>query len=146
MIPTHDTSGNLPPGIHEADWRELEIAFGGSARRVALLAGLREALTSLRRAGCSTAYIDGSFVAAKQAPADFDACWDPKGVDLDALDPVLLDFSADRLAQKQRYGGELFPADAAAEPKGTLFIDFFQLDRHTGAPKGIVKIDLEDLA
>lgn len=136
MIPRHDKSGNLPAGIHEADWRELETAFGGSARRVALLAGLREALTSLRRAGCSTAYVDGSFVTANQAPADFDACRDPKGVVLDALDTVLLDFSEDRRAQKQRYGGKLFPADVAAEPKGTLFIDFFQLDRHTGARKG----------
>ncbi len=79
MIPPFDERGNLPPGIHKADWTELEAAFGGSPRRVALLAGLREALASLRRAGCRTAYIDGSFVTAKEEPGDFDACWDAVG-------------------------------------------------------------------
>jgi hypothetical protein len=53
--------------------------------------------------------VNGSFVTAKEEPADFDACWDSQGVDLDALDPVLLDLSAGRASQKARFGGELFP-------------------------------------
>lgn len=136
----------MPPGIHKADWNELEAAFGGSPRRIALLAGLHEALGSLSRAGCRTAYIDGSFVTAKAQPGDFDVCWDAVGVDPAALDPVLLDFSERRKAQKERFGGELFPADTAAEPAGTRFLDYFQRDRDTGDPKGIVQIDLEVLA
>jgi hypothetical protein len=36
-----------------------------------------------------------------------------------------------------------FPANAAADPLGTLFRDFFQRDRD-GNPKGIIVIDLED--
>lgn len=76
----------------------------------------------------------------------FDACWDAVGVDPDALDPVLLDFSDRRKAQKERFGGELFPADTAAEPAGTRFLDYFQGDRDTGDPKGIVEIDLKVLA
>jgi Family of unknown function (DUF6932) len=146
VIPPFNERGNLPPGVHKADWNELEAAFGGSSRRVALLEGLRRALDSLRGAGCRTAYVDGSFVTAKEDPADFDACWDAVGVDPDALDPVLLDFSGRRKAQKERFGGELFPADTAAEPAGTRFLDYFQRDRDTGDPKGIVEIDLEDLA
>ncbi len=54
-------------------------------------------------------WLDGSFVTAKDEQADFDACWDPDGVDLDTLDPVLLDLSRGRAAQKARFGGELFP-------------------------------------
>ena len=145
MIPPFNERGNLPPGIHKADWSELEEAFGGSTRRATLLTGLREALISLRKAGCRTAYVDGSFVTAKKEPGDFDACWDAVGVKPDALDSTLLDFSEQRRAQKERFGGELFPADIAAGPAGTRFLDYFQRDRDTGDPKGIVELDLRDL-
>lgn len=101
---------------------------------------------ALRDAGCRTAYIDGSFVTAKEQPGDFDVCWDATGVDASVLDPVLLEFGEGRRAQKQRFGGELFPSIAAAEPGGTRFLDFFQCDRETGEPKGIIEIDLGDLA
>lgn len=102
MIPAYDESGNLPPGIHEADWHELEAAFGGSPHRATLLAGLREAL--------------------------------------------LFDLAAPRAAQKERFGGELFPASFVADPEsGAQFLDFFQRDRD-GEPKGIIQIDLEGLA
>lgn len=66
-------------------------------------------------------------------------------MDPDLLDPVLLDFSDRRAAQKRRFGGELFPAEVAAEPHGTIFLDYFQRDRSTGDPKGIVALDLERL-
>jgi hypothetical protein len=143
MIPPFDERGNLPSGIHKADWIELDGAFGSSLWRVTLLAGLREALVNLHEAGCRTAYIDGSFVTAKEQPGDFDACWDSAGVNLAVLDRVLLDFSEDRKAQKARFGGELFPADMATEPAGTHILDFFQRDRVSVQPKGIVEIDLE---
>lgn len=146
MIPSLDDRGNLPAGIHKADWDELETKYNGSPRRVELLIGLREALVALRAAGCRTAYIDGSFVTAKEEPGDFDACWEPAGVNLDALDSVLLDFSERCKAQKERFGGEFFPADMVAEPGGTRFIAFFQHDRSSEQPKGIIEIDLEDLA
>jgi hypothetical protein len=145
VIPRFDERGNLPPGIHKVDWDELETRFNGSPRRIELLAGLREALVALRHAGCRTAYIDGSFVTAKEVPGDFDACWDAVGVDASLLDPVFLEFAEGRRAQKERFRGELFIADRAAEPGGTRFLDFFQRDRD-GEPKGIIQIDLEDLA
>lgn len=144
MIPPFDKRGNLPPGIHEADWDELETRFK-DARRVELLAGLREALVALRDAGCRTAYIDGSFVTTKEDPGDFDACWEAVGVDASLLDLVLLDLAPPRTAQKERFGGELFPASFVAEPEsGMRFFDFFRHDRD-GEPKGIIQIDLEGL-
>ena len=84
-------------------------------------------------------------MTAKLEPQDFDACWDAAGVDPDLLDPALLDFSNRRAAQKQRFGGEPFPADFAAEPSGTRFLDYFQRDRDTGEPKGIIAIELGEL-
>ena len=89
-------------------------------------------------------YLDGSFVTTRCA-GDFDACWEGRGVDPDLLDPAAR-LQHRRAAQKAKYGGELFPADLAAEPGGTRFIDYFQRDRLTGAAKGIVAIDLGALA
>lgn len=54
-------------------------------------------------------------------PGDFDACWDTDGVDLDVLDPVLLDLSNHRAAQRQRFGGELFP-NVIRNPVGSVVL------------------------
>jgi len=39
----------------------------------------------------------------------------------------------------------LFIASLGADPAGTAFLDFFQRDKATGDPKGIVTIDLGGL-
>jgi hypothetical protein len=143
--PLQPTTGNLPPGVHEATWAELVARYGSTPHRLALLSGLKAALDALRVAGCRRAYIDGSFVTAKERPADFDGCWEVDGVDLTLLDPVLMTFAQRRAAQKQKYGGELFPADWAADAHGTSFLLFFQRDRATRRPKGIIAIDLGEL-
>ena len=146
MIPPFDpVTGNLPPGIHVADWAEFTARFDTTPHRLRLLAGLKAALDALRIAGCHRAYIDGSFVTAKQVPGDFDGCWDVHGVDPLLLDPVLLSFANRRAAQKAKYGGELFLAHAMADPAGTRFLAFFQRDKQTGQPKGIVAIDIGNL-
>lgn len=131
----------LPPGIHEASLDEVESRFAINDHRRRLFDGFRTALDALRLAGCRMIYLDGSFVTGKPKPADFDACWDTAGVDDSKLDPVLLDFLDRRRAQKQKYGGELFPSSALAAP-GSVFIEFFQTDSHTGKRKGIVRIRL----
>ena len=142
MIPSFDEDGNLPPGIHLAIWDEIVERYATTERREQLLSGLRAAIESLRSAGCTRVYLDGSFVTDKAARGDFDACWEVSGVDPGLLDPALLDFSNHGAAQKAKYGGELFPAEIAAEPGGIRFVDYFQRDRVTGAAKGIVAIDL----
>jgi hypothetical protein len=50
-----------------------------------------------------------------------------------------------RAAQKAKYGGEFFPAESAADPFGTRFLEFLQHDKQTGDPKGIIAIDLGGL-
>jgi len=90
-------------------------------------------------------YLDGSFVTEKPKPNDFDGCWDPTNVVADLLDPVLLDFSNGRAAQKEKYRGEMFIAsglNGGAEP----FLEFFQKEKLTGQAKGILGIDLKSLA
>ncbi len=143
-LPSHQSDGLLPAGVHRCTWAELEARFGASAYRSSLLHGLLEAARMLVRAGCGALYIDGSFVTAKQVPDDFDACWETSGVNPRLLDPVFFDFANKRAAQKARFKGELFLANYIAAP-GITFLDFFQKDKNTGMPKGIVSLDLGSL-
>jgi hypothetical protein len=110
-----------------------------------VLDGLEQALQALRRTGCRRAYIDGSFVTAKEDPSDYDVRWEERNVDPLLLDPALMDFSNRRRAQKQRFEGEFFPAMMPAGPGYADFLDYFQHEANTDAPKGIVAISLKDL-
>ena len=142
MIPDFDSSGLLPQGMFRASWQEIEKRFGGNRRRNLLLKGLKDALDLLQGAGCRRVYIDGSFVTAKKFPNDIDVCWDVDGVDPISLDSVFFDFSNSRAAQRSRFRGEFFPAQAPQRLK--TFLDFFQIDKVTGRPKGIIELLLED--
>jgi hypothetical protein len=145
MIPEFDPGGNLPPGVHETTWDIFVARFGSNEWRRRLISGLKRALDSLKRAGCTRAYIDGSFVTAKDQPGDFDACWDPVGVTAALLNPVLLNFDNGRQLQKIVFYGELFPSTAGADAAGTRFLEFFQTDKNTGDPKGIVALKVQEL-
>ena len=131
----------MPPGIHVATWDEIAQRYGQSPHRRALLAGLEAGIAALRHAGCRMVYIDGSFVSAKEEPGDFDACWESAEVNGHLLDPVLLTFANRRAAQKEKYKGEFFIAESAADPHGTRYLEFFQRTRE-GAPKGIIALRL----
>ncbi|MEG3973888.1 hypothetical protein QT970_04595 [Microcoleus sp. herbarium8] len=85
MIPEFDEHGNLPPGVHWAEWEELKDRFGTTPRRSRMTDGLQMAMEQLKAAGCRTIYINGSFVTSKLAPQDFDACWDREEVDMNYL-------------------------------------------------------------
>jgi len=149
MINDFDADGNLPPGIYEVTWAELETHCARNPHRRRLLSGLRRALEVLKAAGCRRVYVDGSFMTSKEVPSDFDGCWERAGVDLMQLyvaDPVLLTFRNRRAAQKVKYFGELFPADSRAESSGLTFLSFFQRDKDTGRDKGILSLDLGSLS
>ena len=142
MIPEFESGGTLPAGVDWATLDEIVERFGTTPWRKDLLESFRSAMDGLNRAGCRTVYLDGSFVTSKQVPNDFDACWDETGVDMTLIDPVLLEFDRGRAAQRAKFGGEFFPASWVAWMRGDVFLDFFQIDRETGQPKGIVALDL----
>lgn len=141
MIPDFELTGNLPPGVYWASWNDVVGKFGVNPWKKRLLDGLFEALTNLKMAGCRTVYLDGSFVSNKIIPNDYDACWVETGVDPQFLDPALLTFDPGRVTQKAKYMGEFFPASIPANPDGMSFIEFFQIDKVTGNPKGIIALD-----
>lgn len=131
----------LPSGVHDATLEEIEARFVSPGRREFLFAGFRSGVTALRKTGCQTVYLDGSFVTGKPIPGDFDACWDPVGMDETKLDPIFLDFSECRKRQKGRFGGEFFPATHLAD-NTHFFVSFFQIDKYTGQEKGIIRVHL----
>lgn len=132
----------LPPGTHQASLDEVAAAFAINPWRRSLFDGLVDASGRLLRAGCPRVYLDGSYVSGKPKPADFDACWDPTGVDPAKLDPVFLQFANGRAAQKTAFKGEFFPSSMLCRDVGQAFGEFFQQDRFTGKQKWIVFIPL----
>lgn len=145
MIPRFNLRGTLPPGMHQASWDELVARYGTNEYRLFLLDGLKRAALVLKAAGCSTLYVDGSFVTNKETPCDFDGCWDKQGVNERLLDPILLDTNDGCLAQKAKYGGELYPLKMAEVGKYFTYLEFFQRDRK-GHLKGIIALDLKELS
>jgi len=131
----------LPPGIHDATMDEVEQRFATTIHRQILFDGFKRGAKALQAAGCKTIFLDGSYVTTKTTPGDFDACWDPSGVDLRKIDPVLLDFNNKRQNQKRKYGGEFFLSSAKADGVQT-FLDYFQVDKNTGKAKGVIRIQL----
>ena len=134
----------LPPGVHTADMTAIKKHFAYNEWRRQLYGGLLKACVNLAAAGCRSLYLDGSFVTEKPRPGDFDACWEPDGVDLRLLDPVFLDFTKSRANQKLKFGGEFFPATTKADAKGRTYLEFFQIEKFTNQSKGIVQIDLSN--
>jgi hypothetical protein len=132
----------LPIGIHQASFDEVAAVFATNKWRQELFAGLVDAAKKLQLAGCSLIYLDGSFVSGKPKPGDFDACWDPSGIDPANLDPVFLDFTNGREAQKKAFKVEFFPSSMMCADVGQTFVKFFQQDRFTGKQKGIISIRL----
>jgi hypothetical protein len=134
--------GWLPSGIHDATWAEVVAQYCTNTTRRRLLEGLKMACLSLKSAGATHVYLDGSFVTAKKNPGDWDACYGSVGVDISKLDPALRDFSNNRAAQKTKFFGEMFPAEVAADLLGQPYLDFFQTDKTTRRKKGIIRLDL----
>ena len=147
MIPTLITIPGspwpvLPAGLHSADLGTVETRFATNPWRRSLFIGLVDGANRLVFAGCKQIFLDGSYVTGKPKPADFDACWDPTGVDRRMLDPVFLEFANQRASQRARFRGEFFPSSMTCADVGQSFVEFFQMDRYSGKKKGIVVIDL----
>lgn len=144
MIPNFQFDGILPSGIHWSTIEEIKEKLCFSVKRTELVAGLEKAILSLKKAGCETIYLDGSFSTSTKDPNDIDVCWELINVNLDLLliiEPVLFNFDFKRKPQKDKFGCEFFPADSIAAPPDKTYIDFFQQDRD-GNPKGIIGLKI----
>jgi hypothetical protein len=134
--PSTNSQGAYPKESTRPNGRSWWSAWAGTVGVVNCSTGSKPPSRRLPRLAAAECGSTEASWASREEPGDFDACWENDGVDLDALDPVILDLSAGRAAQKSRYGGELFPNIIEAEP-GLVFAEFFQNERDTGR-KGIV--------
>lgn len=136
MIPEFNDLGYLPAGIHKATIEEIDDRFTYNKHRKLLMSGVKSLVKALKSAGCRRLYLDGSFVTSQELPADYDAVFDPGGVD-NTIDPVLRDLTDE---VKPKYFGDIF----ILEPDYAHFnhLEFFQTDRD-GVPKGILLIEIE---
>ncbi|MEG3870011.1 hypothetical protein QUB36_11455 [Microcoleus sp. AT8-B1] len=48
MIPEFDEYGNLPPGVHWAEWEEFKERFGTTPRRSRMIDGLQMAFLATK--------------------------------------------------------------------------------------------------
>jgi hypothetical protein len=125
-------------------WEDFYQLFGWNSRRQMFLSGISDVLQHLQTIGCRRVYLDGSFVTQKEIPGDYDACWEPAGVNILGMDPILRNVSpSGRQLQKAKYGGEWFSATQHATMDGLSYLDFFQFDRDMNL-KGIVALNLEE--
>ena len=109
------------------------------------MTGMKRAIKLLKVAGCTKVYINGSFVTRKKRPVDYDLCWDEDGVDLNRLDPLLRGIFYKKDKRKRIFMGDIFPSNAIANPNPSrTFLEFFQIDKHTGRRKGIICINLTE--
>lgn len=141
MLPNFTHSGKLPPGIHNATWREFEERYGYNEKRKWLLGGLKMLLEELAKVGCKAVYVDGSFVTSKEIPGDYDLCWQMEGVLVEDLDPVLLIYtSKGKKRIEEKYRGDIRGAEFSVRETGATYLHFFQHDRN-GRAKGVVKLE-----
>ena len=72
LLPEFSESGYLPPGLHSADLVEVQRCFGSNETRRALLRHLDNFVELVRSVGAKKLILEGSFVTAKENPADID--------------------------------------------------------------------------
>jgi hypothetical protein len=142
MIPAFEKEGYLPAGIHTATLDEVEARFANTIWRKELFKHLLKLIEDLKTIGCTAVYLDGSFSTIKRVPGDMDICWEDTGIDYDTAEkimPILFDYYSPRKNQQDTYKADIFPANLDNTP-GEPFLEFFQRDKATGNPKGIIKI------
>lgn len=138
LIGVGSTWKTLPSGIHTATLEQVETRFATNEKRKLIFEGFKKGVAELQIAGCKKIFLDGSFVSDKPEPGDFDACWEPIGINYSKLNPLFRDFEDSRKRQKEAFRGEFFPTNFLGDEEKDI-LEFFQIDRY-GNRKGILQI------
>lgn len=148
-----EETGLLTPGEYKLSIEEFEEAFVYNSKRETIFKGFQKLLKIFRDIECSHIYADGSFVTKKPLPGDIDICWHMNEDHtirkrqlemLYRLCPplLLLGERSNRDYIQHEFCADVFPANTIESGSGLMFKDFFQKDKQTGNPKGIIVIDL----
>jgi hypothetical protein len=139
VLPNFNSNGDLPPGIHRANWNEVEQRFGsGSKARTRAFTILKRVHDEAARTGSlRSLYVFGSFVSVAPEPRDVDV------VLIMTRDFRIEDCSSEsralfsHLQAEARYGASVFWAR-----EGTLPRDFMQAwqVKRDGSLRGILEV------
>ena len=141
-VPTLNSDGNLPAGIHRATLREICDAFGWQTRTRALVYSRLDRIAQIvRQTGhLARMIVYGSFVTSKPEPNDIDVflVFD-ENFDASACDPETM-LLLDHATADAHFGASVFwlrrPAAFGGEQ---ATIEFWQT-RRDGGLRGIVEI------
>lgn len=143
-LPPFTSRGTLPAGVHVSTWGEFIKRFSHNPQRRKLMKGLRRAITILRKAGCTTIFIGGSYVTDEEMPFDIDVVWKSEEVRwryLEWIAPVFFEMTPGNPWQKAIFSGEFFPSEGVETETGRIFFEFFQYGRDKRR-RGIVQLDI----
>jgi hypothetical protein len=146
MIPDFDKNGNLPEGIWKATIEEVRERFGKNpTRRRMQFEFLIDAIGILKAMGCTTLFLDGSYVAHKFLPGDFDALV----LSAEGGGEAITKIKEKLIHVSKQYKGEIYCAEDLAYDKylkkTVTYLELFQTEYENRSElirKGIIKIHL----
>ncbi len=144
VLPEFSPEGELPAGVHIANWQEFRSRFGTATSRRVWLSGRLDALLELaaKSGKLRRVFVWGSFVTSKPAPKD-----------LDILLIMDEDFEVERIALPSRavfdsvrakllFESDVFWARASiGEEVLNLWLETYQTSRDF-RKRGIVELEL----
>ena len=144
MLPELTADGELPAGVHIADWHEFESRFGVSSPRRLWLSGRLKAIMRLAAESgqLRRVFVWGSFVTAKPAPRDLDVLLIMgEGFEVDRISgPARAVFDSTRA--KLLFESDIFWARASiGQEMLDLWLDTYQTSR-SFRKRGIVELEL----
>ena len=142
MLPEFSSDGDLPLGVHPANWQEFQSRFGTGTPRRLWLSSRFSALVALAAGKLRRVFVWGSFVTAKPVPRDVDTLLimdDDFEVDR-APAPTRLLF--DSIQSKLMFESDVFWARASiGDEVLKLWLETYQTSRNF-TKRGIVEMEL----
>jgi hypothetical protein len=144
VLPALNDAGELPVGVHWADWEEFQHRFGrSSSRRVWLSGRLRALLGVAATSGkLLRIFVWGSFVTSKAAPGDVDLLLImSEDFEVDRLD-ASAQIVFDSVKAKLLFESDVFWARVSiGQEVLDLWLDTYQISRGF-RKRGIVELGL----
>jgi hypothetical protein len=144
VLPELTAEGELPPGVHIADWQEFQSRFGSLSPRRAWLSGRFRTLLELAATGgeLRRVFVWGSFVTSKPAPRDIDVLLIMDEDFEVARMPASTQAVFDSVRAKLLFESDVFWARASiGDEMLDLWLDTYQISR-SFRKRGIVEVKL----
>ena len=141
MALSFNSQGNLHETV-TLTYEEFTTIFGTNSERKQQITNALHFFKIFYRCGCTTVYIDGSFVSKKKCPEDIDICFDITTLDEEKLKKEFPQFfDPNQLGEINRN----FKCHIFYFTKNNTFLFDILTEDRDGNRKGIVKLLLNEL-